>query len=131
MQVGLDVCNLVTISEANLERIRAADTPTTRLLAAAAPYLQKSYVERGLLNPEAGVRFNDIPAVAYAIDSALFQTTQWFVEIETQSPLTRGQTVAHRHDPSGRPPNVTVCLDVNALRLADLFTQRIVDYRPP
>ena len=131
VQVGLDVCNLVTISKPNLERIATADTPTTRLLAAAATYLQKSYVERGLLDPEAGVRFNDIPAVAYASDSALFQTVQWHVEIETQSPVTRGQTVAHRHDLAGRTANATVCVDVDALRLADIFTQRIVDYRPP
>ena len=131
VQVGLDVCNLVTISKPNLKRIAAADTPTTRLLAAAATYLQKSYVERGLLDPEAGVRFNDFPAVAYAIDSGFFQTAHWYVEIETGSPVTRGQTVAHRHDPSGRPANATVCLDVDAHRLADLFTQRIVDYRPP
>ena len=94
VQVGLDVSNLVTISKANLERIQAAETPSTRLLAAASPYLQKSYVERGLLERETGVRFNDLPAVAYAIDSALFQTVQWYVEIETQSPVTRGQTVA-------------------------------------
>jgi len=52
VQVGLDVCNRVTIDQGQLDLIQQAGTPTTRLLAAATPYLQRPYVDRGLLKLE-------------------------------------------------------------------------------
>ena len=106
--------------------IQQAGTPTTRLLAAATPYLQRSYVDRGLIEAGGGVRYNDVPAVAYAINPELFGSSELYVEIETQSPVARGQTVSHRHDTGGNPPNVRVCLEVDAFAVAELFTQRIL-----
>ena len=134
VQVGLDVCNQVIVSGAQLERIVQADSPAARLLAAATPCLQRFYVEQGLLEAGAGVRYNDVPAVAFAIDAGLFRACPLYVEIETHSPLSRGQTVA---DPvadqgnlGGRAANATVCMEVDAPRLTDLFTHRIVGYEP-
>lgn len=124
-QVGLDVCNLVTINQGQLDRIAAADSQAARLLCAATPFLQRSYARRGLLAESGGVRYNDMPAVAYAVDSSLFVAEDYFVEIETVSPLTRGQTVAHRPDASGRRANARVCMDVDAARLTEMFTQRV------
>lgn len=126
VQVGLDVCNRVTIDQGQLDLIQQAGTPTTRLLAAATPYLQRPYVDRGLIEAGGGVRYNDLPAVAYAINPELFGSSELYVEIETQSPVTRGQTVPHRHDPGGNPPNVRVCLEVDAFAVAELFTRRIL-----
>ncbi|PKB78678.1 MAG: hypothetical protein BZY88_17205 [SAR202 cluster bacterium Io17-Chloro-G9] len=131
VQVGLDVCNEVWITSSQLERIQGAGTPTSHLLAAATPFLQKSYLERGLLGIEDGVRYNDVPAVAFAVDPDLFQCDDFYVEIETHSPVTRGQTVAHRQPSEGYSPNVSVCLKVDGLRLAEMFTDRIVGYRGP
>ena len=131
VQVGLDVCNEVSISRSQLERIQGAGTPTTQLLAAATPFLRKSYADRGLLGQADGVRYNDVPAVAFAVDPDLFHCTDFYVEIETHSPVTRGQTVAHRQVPEGNSPNVRVCLKVEGRQLAEMFTDRIVDYRRP
>ncbi len=131
VQVGLDVCNRVTIDQGQLDLIQQAGTPTTRLLAAATPYLQRSYVDRGLIEAGGGVRYNDLPAVAYAINPELFGSSELYVEIETQSPVTRGQTVSHRHDTGGNPPNVRVCLEVDAFAVAELFTQRILGQGKP
>ncbi len=130
-QVGLDVCNNVNISRAQLEQIQRAGKTTTRLLAAAAPSLHDSYVERGLLKEEEGVRYNDMPAIAFMVDPDLFGCSDMFVEIETHSPTARGQTVAQRAGPGVPPPNVTVCLEVDGDRVARLFTERIVGYRAP
>ena len=79
VQVGLDVCNQVTVSRAQLDRIGQADSPAARLLAAATPCLQQYYVEQGLLEAGAGVRYNDVPAVAYAIDAGLFRALPLYV----------------------------------------------------
>ena len=100
-------------------------------MAAATPSLHDSYVERGLLKEEEGVRYNDMPAIAFMVDPDLFGCSDMFVEIETQSPTSRGQTVAQRAGPGVPPPNVTVCLEVDGDRVARLFTERIVGYRAP
>ena len=130
VQVGLDVCDRVTISPSQLERISRANSPTTRLLKAATPCLRSFYLRQGLLTETEGVRYNDIPPVAFVIDPSLFQTRDLYVAIETHSPLTRGQTVADRRNSSGQPPNATVCLEVDALRLTAWFTERITGYQP-
>ena len=130
-QVGLDVCNQVDISRAQLEQIQQAGKATTKLLAAATPSLHDSYVERGLLKKEEGVRYNDMPAIAFMVDPDLFGCSDMFVEIETHSTTARGQTVAQRAGPGVPPPNATVCLDVDGGRVARLFTERIVGYVAP
>jgi inosine-uridine nucleoside N-ribohydrolase len=129
VQVGLDVCDRVEISESQLEQIQKADTPVSRLLGAATPCLQAYYRSRNLLVDPGSVRYNDLPAVAYAIDPTLFQAQDLFVTIENQSPITRGQTVADRRKTSGQAPNVRVCLAVDAARLSALFTERITKYQ--
>ena len=130
VQVGLDVCDKVTISEGQLRAIGQAGTPTTHLLAGATPFIQSYYKSRGYLGESGGVRYNDVIAVAYAIDPGLFQADDLHVEIETHSELTRGQTVADLRYQGEEPPNAKVCLDVDAARVTELFTQRIVGYRP-
>jgi inosine-uridine nucleoside N-ribohydrolase len=130
-QVGLDVCDRVEISQGQLEQIGTSDTPIARLLTAATPCLQAYYRSRNLLADPNSVRYNDLPAVAYAIHPTLFETQDLYVTIETHSPLSRGQTVADRRKTSGQAPNVRVCLGVDAARLADLFTERIAEHRPP
>ena len=130
VQVGLDVCNQVAVSQAQLDRIGKSDGPAARLLAAATPRIQQYYVQQGLLEAGAGVRYNDVPAVAYAVDSGLFRAFPFYVEIESNSPLTRGQTVAAPEIIGGRPANVTACLEVDAPRLTELFTSRIAGYQP-
>lgn len=125
VQVGLDVCDRVEISSRQLNQIGKANTAAARLLAAATPCLQTYYRSRGLLADPNGVRYNDLPAAAYAIDPTLFSTQEFYVSIETHSPMTRGQTVADRRNISGRSPNVKVCMEVDAARLTALFTQRV------
>jgi inosine-uridine nucleoside N-ribohydrolase len=82
-----------------------------------------------MLSDPNAVRYNDLPAVAYALDSTLFDTQDFYVTIETHSPLTRGQTVADRRSTSGHPPNVKVCTGVEGARLAALFTERVTTYQ--
>jgi len=131
VQVGLDVCDRVTVSQEQLHRIGQANTDPARLLSAATPCLQSYYRSRGLLTDAEGVRYNDMPAVAFAIDPSLFGARDLYVAIETHSPLARGQTVADLRNTTGRPSNARVCLEVDAARLAALFTQRLAGYRPP
>ena len=128
VQVGLDVCDQVNFSLGQVQRIAEANTPATRLLAAATAYLQNSYRGRGLLTSEQGIRYNDVPSVAYAIDASLFGVAELYVTIEIQSSISRGQTVADRRGSLGQAPNARVCLTVDAPRLTAMFTERVAGY---
>ena len=122
VQVGLDVCNRVTVSPGQLETIAASETPAARLLTGATDFLRRSYERRGLLSPGEGVRFNDMPAVGYSIAPELFTVVPALVEIETRNEEKRGQTQAVWNDPA---PNAGVCTKVDAAPLTDLFTRRL------
>ncbi len=122
VQVGLDVCNWVTVSPAQLEAIADAGSPATRLLSEATGYLREAYIRTGRIGPEDGVRYNDMPAIGYAIDPSLFTARDAFVEIETHSELTKGQTVADWNSPE---PNARICLEVDAEALTAMFTERL------
>ncbi len=121
-QVGLDVCNRVTVSPAQLEAIAEAGAPATQLLSEATAYLRDSYIRIGRIGSDEGVRYNDMPAVGYAINPGLFNARPAFVEIETHSELTKGQTVA---DWNAAEPNARICLDVDAAALTAMFTERL------
>ncbi|MBM3942330.1 MAG: nucleoside hydrolase [SAR202 cluster bacterium] len=125
VQVGLDVCNQITVSQPQLDSVYGAGHAAAQLLQAITPCLQASYQRRGLLAQGAGVRYNDLPAVAYAINPGLFQTEDLYVAVETGSELCRGQTVADRNKTTGRPPNVKVCLGVDAGGVTEMFTLRL------
>jgi inosine-uridine nucleoside N-ribohydrolase len=131
VQVGLDVCQKTTVTEAQLTRIRQAQTPTTTLLTRITPCLIRSYVDRGLMPLGAGVHYNDVPAIAYAIDPHLFEVQECSVRIATHDPLTRGQTVADLANRWRQPPTAKVPMGVDAARLTELFTNRVIGYSRP
>ena len=122
VQVGLDVCNRVTVSPAQLEAIAGADSAAARMLSGATGYLRDAYVRAGRIGAGDGVRYNDMPAVGYAVNPGLFGARAARVEIETHSELTRGQTVA---DWDAAEPNARVCLEVDSAALTDMFTRRV------
>ena len=122
VQVGLDVCNRVTVSPSQLEAIAEAGSPATRLLSEATGHLREAYIRTGRIGPHDGVRYNDMPAIGYAIDPGLFAARPAYVEVETHSELTRGQTVA---DWNATGPNARICLEVDAEALTALFTERL------
>ena len=121
-QVGLDVCNRVTVSPAQLAAIADAGSSPTNLLSEATGYLRAAYIRTGRIGPDEGVRYNDMPAVGYAIDPGLFQVRTALVEIETHSELTKGQTVADWNAPE---PNARICLEVDSDALTAMFTDRL------
>jgi inosine-uridine nucleoside N-ribohydrolase len=129
IQIGLDICDQVEISGAQQRRVWQANTASTRLLQALTPCLQASYRQRGLLRHPDSIRYNDVPAIAYAVDPSLFTCQDVHVRIETQGQLTRGQTIADLRGQGGELPNVTVAFAVDATRLTQLWVERVESLR--
>ncbi len=125
VQVGLDVCDRVEFSKEQLDRLGRAENPGARLLAAATPFLQGYYRARGMLADPEGVRYNDVPAVAYAVNPGWFETREMHVTVDYQGPATRGQTVADVRGVTGMEPNATVCLGVDVEGLTGTFVRRV------
>jgi inosine-uridine nucleoside N-ribohydrolase len=69
--------------------------------------------------------------VAYAVDPTLYDVREYYVRISTHDPLTSGQTVADVANRWGQPPNARVLMGVEAARLTELFTTRVIDYTAP
>ncbi len=125
VQVGLDVCREVEFSPEQLRQVWQADTSATRLLQKAVSFIQAAYNSRGRLRNPDGAQFNDVPAMAYAIDPTLFRMRDAFVRVEHRSELTAGQTVADLEGATGSPPNASVALGVDADRLTGLWVERL------
>ena len=126
IQVGLDVCNQVTVDPEQLAAIANSGTPAARLLTEATPFLRQSYQRRNLLDANEGVRYNDMPAIGYLVEPRIFSVVPALVEIETHDQDQRGRTIAHWTTPGRLPdPNARVCLEVDAARLTKLFTERV------
>lgn len=131
VQIGLDVCDRVEFTSEQQEQVWQADTPATRFLKAVTPFIQQSYARRGILRNPGGVRYNDVPAVAYTIDPSLFDCQELYIQIETKGTLTRGQTVADMYGHTGQRPNATVALDLDAARLTEMWAERVSGLNQP
>jgi purine nucleosidase len=72
-----------------------------------------------------GAPLHDPNVIAYLIDPSLYTGRHINVEIETNSPLTRGMTVADWWRVTDRPANAQFMGDVNSDGVFDLLTQRL------
>ncbi|HET8679345.1 MAG TPA: nucleoside hydrolase [bacterium] len=130
VQVGLDVCRPTVITRPHLDRLRGTKSAPAEFLMGIMPFIQDAYRRAGIKAIEGGgVQFNDVPCMTYAIRPDLFGTRRLFVDIETQGALTAGATVADFDGRWGKAPNVDVCLEVNALGVADLFADVLTRWR--
>ena len=127
-QVGLDVCDLCGFSDEQFGRLVECPAPAVRLLVSASEYTRSAYRRLGRLADGEAVRYNDVPAVAYAVDPTLFETERLAVAVDTGSELTRGQTVVDWYGMTGRAANVDVCLGVDAERLTEMVVERLVGF---
>ena len=128
VQVGLDVCNDVEIPPDQFSKIRSKPTASTQLLTAATPVLQSYYHNHNLLKSNQAVRFNDMPAVAYAINPTFFTSSRHAVTIEIHDEESRGQTRLVTSSTTPKNKCVEVYLTVDVDRLTKFFSTRVSQY---
>lgn len=92
--VGLDVTMSTFLRPAHLERLRASDGPLARFVTAISAFYWGYY---STATGEEGCALHDPLALGIALDPTLVTTmAELDVQVETQSPLTVGMTVADR-----------------------------------
>jgi inosine-uridine nucleoside N-ribohydrolase len=131
VQIGLDVCGKVYVTDEQMDRIASGGGTPGRALREMSRFIRAAYQRvpapvRRWSPYGAGpwVHFNDVPAIGYAVMPRLFTGERLPVVVETEG-LCRGQTVADFRGHLGREPNVEVCLDVDGGRLAQIFVERL------
>jgi inosine-uridine nucleoside N-ribohydrolase len=119
--IGLDVTHGALLTPAWAERFRAAGrvgTFVAELVAFFKEYHQRTYGWDG-------APIHDAVALAHAFSPGLV-TTEWMnVEVELESELTRGRTVADRWHRTGRPENAHVGVAIDADAFLQLLLERI------
>jgi len=116
--VGLDVSHRARLGPVDTARIRALGTPVGRLVADLLEFFALFHRQR--------YGWDDVPlhdpcCVAELIRPGLITTRPLHVDIETQSPLTRGRTVVDLWGVTGHAPNADVGVDIDRQGFVDVL----------
>jgi purine nucleosidase len=120
--VGLDVTHKTIMSGTFLRELVRVKNPATDLIRRIVPFYQAFFASFGGFGD--GIPTHDPSAVAYLIDPSLFRVERMPVLVETQGHCA-GQTAPDRRRQWQNVPEVNVSLDVDSVRLLELFRERI------
>jgi inosine-uridine nucleoside N-ribohydrolase len=115
--VGLDATRRVRITPERRDRMRTAGTEIAEFIYRITGFYASAYLNEGIV----GFPVHDLLVMAYALRPDLFETKRLAVDIETQSSLTVGMTVADFRPFTDRPANVTVCMQADADGILDWY----------
>ncbi|MFT5868437.1 MAG: purine nucleosidase [Paracoccaceae bacterium] len=121
----LDVTHKALTTAPRVETFRTMGSHVGRMVAEWTAFFERFDKEK---YGSAGAPLHDPCVIAYLIQPDLFQGRHVNVEIEIQSELTLGMTVADWWRVTGRTPNATFMGDIDADGFFDLLTQRIARF---
>ncbi|MFT3689246.1 nucleoside hydrolase [Paenirhodobacter sp.] len=127
VMVPLDVTHRVLTTRARIAAIRAIGTRVAGVVADWLAFFERfDETKYG----SDGAPLHDPCVIAWLLRPDLFAGRRINVEIETQSPLTRGMTVADWWRVTDRAPNATFLGQVDAEGFYSLLTERLARLRP-
>ena len=118
----LDVTHKALTNRARIEAFRAMGTAPGRMVAEWTDFFERFDMQK---YGSEGAPLHDPCVIAYLVDPSLFAGRHVNVEIETQSELTLGMTVADWWGITKRPANALFVGSVDADRFFALLTERI------
>ncbi len=118
----LDVTHKALVTSTRNDAFRALGTPVGVAVAQMTDFFERFDKEK---YGSAGAPLHDPCVTAYLIRPELFTGRHINVEIETQSELTLGMTVADWWGVTNRAPNATFMGDIDAQGFFDLLTVRL------
>lgn len=122
VMMPLDVTHKVLTTRARVEAFRALGTEVGRMAAEWADFFERFDMEK---YGSEGAPLHDPTVIAYLINPGLFTGRHVNVEIEVQSELTRGMTVADWWRVTDRPANALFVGGVDAEGFFALLTERL------
>ena len=122
VMLPLDVTHKALITEQRQQAIQSIETPVSQVVANWTRFYEKFDKEKyGSL----GAPLHDPCVIAYLIQPTLFSGRYINVDIETQSELTMGMSVADWWRVTNRTPNATFVSELDADGFFDLLTKRL------
>ena len=118
----LDVTHKALTTRARVEAFRNLGTEAGRMVAEWTDFFERFDMQK---YGSEGAPLHDPCVIAYLIDPSLFQGRHVNVEIETQSELTMGMSVADWWGVTDRPANALFIGDLDADGFYRLLTERI------
>ena len=118
----LDVTHKALTTAPRVEAFRSLGTKVGTMVAEWTDFFERFDKEK---YGSAGAPLHDPCVIAYLIRPDLFSGRHINVEIETESNLTRGMTVADWWRVTDRPANATFMGDVDADGFFSLLTERL------
>ncbi|MCF8484844.1 MAG: nucleoside hydrolase [Rhodobacteraceae bacterium] len=118
----LDVTHKALTNRARIEAFRALGTEPGRMVAEWTDFFERFDMAK---YGSEGAPLHDPCVIAYLIDPSLFEGRHINVEIEVQSELTMGMTVADWWGVTDRPANALFIGGIDADRFFALLTDRI------
>ena len=122
--IGLDVTHGALLTPPWAERFRAAGRVGT-FVAELVEFFKRYHARTYGWD---GAPIHDAVALAHAFRPGIVRTEHVNVEIETQSELTRGRTVADRWHRTERAPNAHVGVEIDADAFFELLLERIESF---
>jgi pyrimidine-specific ribonucleoside hydrolase len=119
---GLDVTHQALVLPADIARLEGLGTRAGRVFADLMRFFAIHHRDRYGWD---GPPIHDAVAVAWLAEPGLVRSSELRIDIETAGVHTRGRTVADREGLTGRPPNVTVGLEIDRERLIDLVVDAV------
>lgn len=120
--IPLDCTHKALATRPRVEAIRALGTPVGEAVAGLTDFFERFDKEK---YGSEGAPLHDPCVIAWLLKPNMFVSRHVNVEIEVESPLTRGATVADWWGVSGRTRNVTFVRDVDAEAFFDLLIDRL------
>jgi purine nucleosidase len=112
-------CGASTLDDTEIEALRALGNDRARV-AVDSNLMALQAVKK--LQGQSGLALADPVAMAVALDSSIaLEKSRHFVDIETESELTRGMSLVDRNNITGRDANATVCFSIDTKRWKNLL----------
>ncbi|MFB2532289.1 nucleoside hydrolase [Paracoccus sp. p4-l81] len=117
----LDVTHKALTTRPRIEALRALG-PVGEVVASWTDFFERFDMQK---YGSEGAPLHDPCTIAWLLRPDLFEGRHINIEIETESPLTRGMTVADWWGVTGRAPNALFIRDIDAKGFYALLTERI------
>jgi len=119
--VPLDSTHKALISTEDCAAFRALGTPAGEATARFVERRIEGYDASQPMARLGAAPVHDALCIAYLIDPSVIPIEKYWVEVETDGPLTVGRTVVDTHHRSGQEPNVWVSLDADEKKFRDIM----------
>lgn len=145
VQIGLDVCDLVTQRPEDLAAIGRAGTRASEFLIKLLSFRQSKsskpiFDDKGnqvgevtaanQVERHGGIGLNDLTATGYLLNPGWFKTLHAAMDVETSGRYTDGETIVDYKGLWGREPNGYFAYDVDGKALVDQWVKDMVAFQP-